>query len=26
VPHLALFSNHCFKQTGALVAQERSPA
>lgn len=26
VPHLALFSSHCFKQTGALVARERSPA
>ena len=26
VPHLALFSSHCFKQTGALVTRERSPA
>ena len=26
VPHLALFSTHCFKQTGALVAQERTVA
>lgn len=25
-PHLALFSNRCFKQTGALVAQERTIA
>jgi DNA-binding Lrp family transcriptional regulator len=25
-PHLALFSSHCFKQTGAMVARERSPA
>ncbi len=25
-PHLALFSSHCFKQTGALVAQERTIA
>lgn len=26
VPHLALFSTHCFKQTGALVATERKSA
>ncbi|MGF6861845.1 DNA-binding Lrp family transcriptional regulator [Rhodobacteraceae bacterium MBR-64] len=26
VPHLALFSSHCFKQTGALVARERRTA
>ena len=26
VPHLALFSSHCFKQTGALVAHERASA
>ena len=26
VPHLALFSSRCFKQTGALVAQERQRA
>ncbi|MFB9151226.1 siroheme decarboxylase subunit beta [Roseovarius ramblicola] len=25
-PHLALFSSHCFKQTGAMVAGERTPA
>ncbi len=25
-PHLALFSNRCFKQTGALVAEERTSA
>lgn len=25
-PHLVLFSSHCFKQTGALVAQERTIA
>lgn len=26
VPHLALFSNRCFKQTGAMVAPERASA
>jgi hypothetical protein len=26
VPHLALFSSRCFKQTGAMVADERSDA
>lgn len=26
VPHLALFSSHCFKQTGAMVAEERKSA
>jgi len=25
-PHLALFSSRCFKQTGAMVCDERSPA
>ena len=26
VPHLALFSSRCFKQTGAMIADERAPA